>query len=494
MSKELSKDNIKKLLFEKYLAFGIPDEKLETFYNYAVSYSKEYDQMKKIFNKKVEKYIIDEIKNDNVDMQIKVIERYKSIITIAKQKYNLLSIKDINIIYEQAIEYLKYMYNQDETLSINIVNNLKYIISNNIINKTIDDKNVKLFDISFMEQYIKYFDETTAKYCDLFECSPEYFNKLIKGEERATKDNIDSLCIDFNVNNYDELVENIKNKIKDKKLEIMVSKVKKTNKKEEKQKKTYDLRFMNLYLIKNNVSKETFSKFINVDIASVDKILDGTYKVSEDKLKKLFELFNVKNYDELKIAVGKIIIAKNKKEENKNEVKIVKNVENNDPKRDLSLLKEYIKLFGYPKRNLIELLHCGDSALEKILNGELLVKDSLLWELYSEFHTKNYDEFKASINQKIENKKQENEKKSEIDFNKINKIELFKMLNIDLNKEKDKFILILLLGGINNKCYTEDEVSEMLNINKNYIADLHKKTLIKLTEENDTNKNLKLTK
>lgn len=504
MSKKLSDKDIKKILFDKYKMFEIPNDRLEHIYLDAIHYSVEYDKMKNFFCKKVEKYIVDEIKNDNVDMQIKVMEQYKSIITIARQKYNTMSIKEINNIYEQAIEYLKYIYNLDDTLSINIVNNFKYIISNNLIGKSINDIEVKLFNIKFMEEYIKYFNDTKRTISDLLSCTPEQFNKIIKGEENVSKDAIDTLCIEFSVNNYDELKEKIKELVKKKKLEIMVAKSKSKVKKEKQPIKTYDLKFMNLYLLKNNVSKETFSKFINIEISELDKVLDGSYKLPEDKLKRLYDLFNVKNYDELKIAVGKVIVAKNEKSkeelQNLNKKDIEKqSIKSEDVKRDLSIIKEYIKEFNYPKRNLINLLHCGEGVLEKILNGELLVKDSLLWELYSEFHVKDYDDFNNLLKNKIEKKKQSmakesEESNSEFDITQYNINDVFNALNIDLKNELDKFIVIMLFGGINNRKYSEEDVSKILNVGKNYVIGVHKKALEELRKKLENSNNNKLIK
>ena len=493
--RNLNLQELKQIQFQKFSKFNIPNEILETIFEEARKNTEVEDEIKNNFSKKTEEYLLNELKKGNVDIEIKIIENYRPIKTITAQKFQNISTKDINKIYEQAIDYLKYRYNDKDSIGINIVNNIKYIITNNMLGKSLKEENIELFDMTFLYEYSKYNKSQTEDLIEVLNDNKERFEDLITGKKNATKDEIDTLCIMFSVDTYDELKQVVKDRLNKQKAVVLAKKAKKISETEAK----YKLDFMKEYLLKNNVSTEEFAELLDVNIASIDKILSGSYKLSENKISILYMMYNVKNYDELK---NKILNMKKEKEPKVNKEMIkTQNIENKkqvieaqhekDPKRDLSFFEEYIEKCNYSKNRLARLLNCGALALEKVLEGKIMVRDSLLWEVYSEFHVKKYEELKQAINERIkraenpdkkiiivtniEEKKEEVKKPNEMDIikNIDNKL-LFNLLGVDINNKLNYTILILLFGGINGKYYSNEEVAKFLNVDKKYVDQVYK--------------------
>ena len=74
-TKELNLNRIKKQQFMKYSSFAIPENILEEIFEEVDFYKDENDVIFN-FNIKVGEFIIEQIKNDNIDIEINVIDNF----------------------------------------------------------------------------------------------------------------------------------------------------------------------------------------------------------------------------------------------------------------------------------------------------------------------------------------------------------------------------------------------------------------------------------
>ena len=227
----------------------------------------------------------------------------------------------------------------------------------------------------------------------------------------------------------------IKRAIQNKKVEIMskkVSDMKEKNSSNNTDKK-YRITFLKKYLEVSKIPKDEMAKCLGVNMYVFDRMLDGSYIINSKQLDILCEFFNVKTFDELKEKIIKETQDKINKEEISKKVQINNEDKNEEVKKeikvkdirkkeleekakklriqkellkqkestkkdieklDMSFMKEYVERFNYSKKKLSELWHCGSGVVDKILNGQVKIKEELLWETYSEFKVKNYEELK----------------------------------------------------------------------------------------------------
>ena len=481
---KLDYDFIKLKQFQKYSAFNIPIEILESKFNIVLKNNKEEIDVITCFNKSIEQYIIDEIRNDNIDMQISVIDYYSNLKTRIKvnQKYNL-SDDILNSAYEESIEMLKEEYDSDKTLYLNILSNMKYVLTGQK-----SEKEINLYDISFMKDYIKYHDFNKNNLMKLLECDKNTFSKIINGEKQIDKIKLNNILNYYNLNKYDELKEFIKKELE--------KYYKKEIKKQKKNNSKYNISFMKNYIEKNNIPKMRLAQVLEVNSSSIDKILDGIYLISDEKIKLLYTLYKVDNYDELKEKINNSIITN----EEKKEV---------PQKYNFSFMKEYVILYNIQKKELTEIFKCGINKVDYILDGNILLNENITSEVCYELRCKDYDSLKKMIIEKINRKKQillANEKEIEnkkilttptkkvekiIKLEDIDKEELFKMLDYKNMNYMDSIITLLLFSDI-VKCNI-DEISKFLEINKYYITKIYREDLDKIKEKlKEKNKNTKL--
>ena len=397
---------VKQQQFSKYSSYDIPIDILEEAFNKVKDIP---DEMELIlaFQKLVNEYIINEIKNDNINLQIIIIEKNQYIkkLIVKNPKYNLPS-QDIESIYDQAIELLKNRYNKNELISNNILNNMKYIILKN--NKQIEH-NEKKYDISFFKKYINLYEIDINEYLPIFGYTYDVFMQMLDGEVKIDKNDMLLLCSLFGVDEYDKL----KNLIEDK-IEFFIEKEKRLNQKKKKKhivKATnkdikYDMSFMKEYVQLNNVSKSILASLWHCGIQIVDKILNGQTKLPDNLLFETLEHFNVNSYEELKYKVLLNInnIKENKKRltnktkqktnepliENKilsiesideNRIMEILNVKNMNYRDILITLMLFNKNIDKSIDDIAEFLSINKSYVLKIYINDLdLIKENLLKE------------------------------------------------------------------------------------------------------------------
>lgn len=127
---ELDKNQILK---EKYKEYGIPDEVLDQIFSLTE------DEMEKTI--KIENYIISQIQKEDIEKELLVLEKCSSLKTIIKynklylklinelaSKEKIDTTKEINKLYEDALERAINSYNINRLISENILYNMKRIL------------------------------------------------------------------------------------------------------------------------------------------------------------------------------------------------------------------------------------------------------------------------------------------------------------------------------------------------------------------------------
>ena len=158
-----------------------------------------------------------------------------------------------------------------------------------------------------------------------------------------------------------------------------------------------------------------------------------------------------------------------------------------------SFMKEYQELYEITEIDLANIFHCGTKKVQKVLDGEILLKESLVEEILYEQGYNSYEKYKENIENKIKRKQEvlrlQKEKKNiqklthikpptkeekivkKSEVEKPNYISMF-----DLNKmsNKDILITVLLFGNVVNK--NTSEIAHFLNIGEDYVLYVNKKT------------------
>ena len=175
----------------------------------------------------------------------------------------------------------------------------------------------------------------------------------------------------------------------------------------------------------------------------------------------------------------------------------------------MSFMKEFVELYNYTDKKLIDLWHCGIKIVPKILDGQVLIKDDILWETYTHFGVSNYDELKKKIDEKVKIKKenlekfkakQEETKKEvwgkinerpketkkeikeetikKININELDRSYILQILEIDKMKKHEKTITLLLFSPIVDRSI--NEIANFLEIDENYVLQVYKRDLLKI--------------
>ena len=294
----------------RYIYFEIPDDVFEkTFQDVSRSYQDE-DEMLEEHNRLIQKYIINEISNGNNKMYEKVINYFSpiKIIIIKNKKYDI-SREKIDKSYEKAIKLLKYKYNEKESINMNILINMKYIIDNNYIDTQINKMGIQIYDISFLKEYIRKMNIDQIEFSKEIGISNNELNMLLNGEIKATIDIMETICIYFDVENIEELKRKMEKDMMNKKINVEEIKEKlkeKTKKSEPKgfkiknEEKYYNLSFMKEYVDLYNIRKDNLAQIFSCGLKKVDEILNGNIWIKESIMSDVYIEYRVKDFSEFK--------------------------------------------------------------------------------------------------------------------------------------------------------------------------------------------------
>lgn len=510
--------NMKKKVYDKYMNYNLPEEVMDKIYS-LVQEKENTIEFTMAFEKAMDNYIVSLFKTKGFGRPT-IISKYNylKVIVAKNPKYQLKS-SEMDKVYMEAIDMMKYRYNEDESMSYNILNNMRAIINTKING----------YDVKFLKEYLSYYKEDRDLIIKELDINNKELDEYLNGKKKVTIDEIETICLIYDVDNYEELSEKLSNIIRKKKIEIMTKKADIVEEINNNNDKKYRVTFLKKYLEISNIPKEEMAKYLEVNMYVFDRIIDGTYVVNTKQIEMICEFFNVNDFEELKNKIISLTqeklnqkkISKEPEKEVKEEIKPkvvekpkIKNVIKNpkqvqkqeikdDDKLDMSFMKEYVEKFNYSKKKLSELWHCGIGVVDKILDGYVRIREDILWETYTEFHAKDYEDLKIKLKERIDalednllNKKLEEEKKLKIQKRVINldkedKEKLFNLLNIRKMNYRDNLITILLFGGITDK--TVDEISDFLQISKVYIMDVYKRDLEELKRiYKGSNDNIKL--
>ena len=458
-------DTILQNQIKKYSTFDISAKKLEDIFKNVKNIDDDIDIIFEL-DKLADEYILEEIKKNNLEMLIKVIEKYTYIktITCKNDKYKLDS-KTLDNVYEKAINILKYRYDNNITMSRNIISNIKFIIDNNYINNDLEFLKDGDYDISFLNDYIKKNKISKKDVSKELECDINILNEFLNGKKKATKNFLESICIVFNVDDYEELKKLVINKGEEN-MEI--------------QEKKYNISFIKNNLSKLNYSKVDLAEMLHVSLNKFNDLLEGKEEINESKLQLLLKKFKVNNYDELKYKI-----------ENYNKIRninVFKVQKEEEKKYNFKFMKEYTYLYDVKKEVLAKMFHCGINKVEDVLNGRILFNKSLVDEICYENGYKNYESFKNDIENRIKikknniSKRKENkiENKNVFNLNNMDKNKLFELMDLKNMHYREALISILLFSGIINK--TPKEISEFLSVSEDYILMVFKNDLSTIKE------------
>ena len=346
---------LKKRLFDKYSSYDIPKHVLEDIFNKVKDIPDETETFMS-FKRQVDEYIVRQIQCENINMQIAVVENYKHLLTmIAKNKKYDLKKEELYWFYEEAIELLNKRYNKYELLSNNIINNMKYLIikENNYLKN-----DSEIFDISFLKRYIDLYEIDSIEYATILGYSNNNFKEALNGNKKLDKFDMGVLCSLFGVDSYNNLKIFIKEKVD--------------------------------FFVKKEKLKEKAKQ----------KELEEKKKIELLKEKKAL----LKTKEELK-------------EQYKDHEQTLKIVVNGKTKYNLSFLKEYVFLYNLTLNEVSQKLHCGIGKVDDVLNGNLLINESIIDEIAYEFNSNDFEDLYIKTIKNIETKKV-NIKENELKYKK----------------------------------------------------------------------------
>ena len=331
--KKIDINLLKQQQFSKYSSLDIPKNILKENFEKVKNIQDESEIIFK-FGKLMGEYMVNQIKDDNIELQIKIIDNYSYIkkLIIKNPKYNLLQ-DDINNIYEDAVELLRLKYDKNELLSTNIVNNMKYIILGK-------DKNLKIekleYDMSFLKKYIDLYEIDKGAYALVLGISVEEFDLILDGIQKVSNEDMYLICNLFETTSYDELKRIVNDKInfhiykeqllrmKEEKTKEIIPEEKEEIKeiipeekeeikeiiKDEKGYTRYNLYFLKEYAKLYNLNAKYMSEKLHCGPKLVDDILTGTYYVKDTIIDDIAYEFGAKDYEALKEKILKQIETK----------------------------------------------------------------------------------------------------------------------------------------------------------------------------------------
>lgn len=193
----------------------------------------------------------------------------------------------------------------------------------------------------------------------------------------------------------------------------------------------FDMTFFKKYIELYEIDKTEYATILGYSVDKFQQILDGKIRIGRFDIGVLCTLFNVNSYKDLKQTIKekceffikkekliqkqkeikiekpieKIITKKEVKVEEpikKKEIPVLKVIDKGKTKYNLSFLKEYVILYNIPIDELAEKLHCGMGKINDILEGKLLINESIIDDIVYEFNAKDINDLYIKINEKIE--------------------------------------------------------------------------------------------
>ena len=236
---------------------------------------------------------------------------YERLLDNLKREYKYLQLDDS--VYEDAIDYAE---NKCRRKSLPLIERARFYIDHYTVSLAKKDENFKkiLMDkLSYISNQMAY--RYKIKASDIDECYENVFTKVInKYNSRDTLiANIRSAYKELYGNDTIEKKKTTGNK----QIVINVRSSNIYNKKEIKEKKLDNLKFLNSFIIKNNISLYTFSKFVDINQSILYDYLVLGREVPQYTLNKILSKCNCTTIEELYDNldnVKKMILADKKNE------------------------------------------------------------------------------------------------------------------------------------------------------------------------------------
>ena len=226
----------------------------------------------------------------------------------------------------------------------------------------------------------------------------------------------------------------------------------------------YDITFLRKFIDNNKIDVRLLNKKLEIKQQKLTDYLGGRNRATKEVLDKLLEIFNVKDYKELK------------EKSMNNTLEIPGSLCN--IKYDITFLNDYIKHNGISTRKLANELSITLAAMHNYLLGRSNTPKEVLDKLLEIFDVKDYEEFARKVNK---NELQIPEclikKEDKIyDIQKgVNAEILLKLIDIENISKQDYFIILLLFGGMDNKYYSVENISSFLKTDKKHVLSILKK-------------------
>ena len=416
-------NNLKQNLKMKYKDFDMCDKIPDIVFQAAIKYAEQNSKKENLLliessKKYIERHIVDQARVGN-----KIYVEYLKYLLDSK-KY-ILSIKcsvNVSKIEEKKEEiYQKILETFDGTKDLSKVISLstKSVLQVNEIDKNKKEKPIvpnkkekevtslsleKDNNIKFLNSYLRKNNITLGEFSNITGIPQSELYDYLKIGRPIFSKKLEKIFKVFGVTTLDELKKvcesNRKiNLIKPKTIiETQNNIVSPSNNKQDEVenniiKKSFNIKFLNSILIKNNVSLAEFSKKVNIPTYNVFDYIKTGRDIPESKLKLILEVFDVSSYEELKekanekvplifqgeikkaseenFSVEPIETPKTKKSESSKTTSRKHKIPANQRTYNISFLRLYLILNDIPVDYLAKKLHIKKDLLEEYLAGEM---------------------------------------------------------------------------------------------------------------------------
>lgn len=272
-----------------------------------------------------------------------------------------------------------------------------YELSNNI--KTSYDFKTKSktekfveHDLRFLKEYLRYSGISHSYLCKMTNISLKTLNDYLNKECTKSLGNINKILKFFDVETYEELKEKIKTELPKK--EEIYEKSKRHNISTYRKVvgAIYDIGFLKEYFEKFNINLTDFSKKINVDVATVSKYFNSKKKLSIGKLKVFLNVFNCRDYEELKNKIQKSMVDNRKININ------FENKDREEEKYDITFMSKYFELKEIKIDPFCNIIGISKYTLIMLINGKKLADKLILDKILEYFNVSDYEKLKEKIN------------------------------------------------------------------------------------------------
>ena len=360
------------------------------------------------------------------------IRKNKELKELLDEKYNM----DIRLvsseIYNLAIQSLPDEYDYSVQIYENILIKVNYIIKNKL-DTVIELLQSKKYDISFLNDYVIQNRINITNFAKVLDINCSNFRVFLIGKGRIDANTLIKLLDLFNVKSYEELKDKALNH------ELDVPDILFCG--------LYDITFLRKFIDDNKIDVRLLNKKLEIKQQKLTDYLGGRNRATKEVLDKLLEIFNVKDYKELK------------EKSMNNTLEIPESLCN--IKYDITFLNDYIKHNGISTRKLADELSITLAAMHNYLLGRSNIPKEVLDKLLEIFAVKNYEELKEkSINNTLERK--------EYLYNVRYNIKFFnnyiKYSGIDYKKLADKLSVSLatIYNYLSGRCNISKDVLDKL--------------------------------